>query len=98
MSDESEREEIAGWLDGGKAASTFIAMIPGAQVAGGVLAAAFGLAASLVRKLGTGDAEKTLREIRARVDAGEGTITAADIAADDARVNAHIDALFGPRS
>lgn len=53
-----------------------------------------GLIASLVRSLGTDAAKKTLEELKRRVDAGEGLITDADLAADDQYVDQYIAELF----
>lgn len=92
----NEREITATVFEG--AASTVEAIgrsVPGEIGAGLLAGAALGkLVALLVRELGTKPALETLRELKRRIDAGEGVITAEDLAEDDEYVSEFIAKLF----
>lgn len=92
------RETIAAILDvAGNAISTLASALPPEARAAVIVGAGIAtLAASLVRSLGVGTAHKVLEELHRRVEAGEGVITDADIAEDDAAIDALLADLFGP--
>lgn len=71
---------------------------PGVGVAVGIGAGMVKVLAELVRSLGVDTARKTLEELKRRVDAGEGVITADDLAEDDQYVDDYIASLFGPKT
>lgn len=92
------RELAASVLDAAASTATSIGTALGATgPVGAAIAAGAAIArvaASLVRSLGADPARKVLEELRRRIDAGEGTITAAELDADDAAVDAYVESLF----
>lgn len=91
------REIAADVLDGAAELAAKIASSSGDPVAGlavGIGAAITKIVAELVRSIGADGAKKAIEELKRRVDAGEGVITAADIEEDDQYVDQYIRDLF----
>lgn len=99
MADE-EREIAAGVIDTVADMAAKLGQLggPGVGVAVGAGAGLLKVVAELVRSLGVDGARKTLEELKRRVDAGEGVISADDLAADDQYVDQYIEQLFGPKT
>lgn len=98
-SEVDEREIAAQVLSGAAGTAGAIGAAVGGPV-GGTLQGAAAIAelvALLVRELGTEPTRAVLEKLRERIAAGEGAITAEDIAADDEYVDAYLDRLFGPK-
>lgn len=94
------REIAAGVLEGAAATAEMMAAAFGSNVAAGFLRAGAALArvaAKLVRTIGAENARKALEGLQARIEAGEGRITDADLASDDEAVSRYLDDLFGLR-